>query len=42
MQGVNTKLLFPGLKPFYAWAEPVSWALVRITVGLMIVPPFPS
>jgi putative oxidoreductase len=38
MEGANTKLLFPGLKPFYAWAEPVSWALVRITAGLMILP----
>ncbi len=35
---MNTKLLFPGLGPFYAWAEPVSWALVRITAGLMILP----
>lgn len=32
------KLLFPGLRSFYAWAEPASWALVRLTVGLMIVP----
>ena len=38
MEGANTKLLFPGLKPFYAWAEPVSGALVRITAGLMILP----
>ena len=38
MEGTNTKLLFPGLKPFYAWAEPASWALVRITAGLMILP----
>jgi putative oxidoreductase len=38
MEGANTQLLFPGLRPFYAWAEPVSWALVRITAGLMILP----
>jgi uncharacterized membrane protein YphA (DoxX/SURF4 family) len=34
----QTKLLIPGLRPFYTWAEPLSWALVRITAGLMIIP----
>jgi putative oxidoreductase len=32
------KLLIPGLKPFYDWAEPLTWPLVRLTVGLMILP----
>ena len=38
MEGPGTKLLFPGLGPFYARAEPVSWPLARATAGLMIVP----
>lgn len=38
METTQAKLLFPGLRPFYAWAEPISWALIRITVGLMIIP----
>jgi len=38
MEQAQTKLLIPGLRPFYAWAEPLSWALVRITAGLMIIP----
>lgn len=32
------RLLIPGLRSFYVWAEPVSWALIRLTVGLMILP----
>ncbi|MFZ9299210.1 MAG: hypothetical protein ACO24Y_12790 [Hylemonella sp.] len=28
------KLLFTGLKPFYDAVEPLSWMLVRLTVGL--------
>jgi putative oxidoreductase len=38
MDKAQTKLLIPGLRPFYEWAEPLSWALVRITAGLMIIP----
>jgi putative oxidoreductase len=38
METTQAKLLFPGLRPFYAWAEPISWALIRINVGLMIIP----
>ena len=38
MEHAQTKLLIPGLRPFYTWAEPLSWALVRITAGLMIIP----
>ena len=27
-----------GARPFYDLVEPLSWALIRITVGLMIIP----
>ena len=30
--------LIPALAPFYRWVQPLSWALIRITVGLMIIP----
>ena len=33
------RLLIPQLRSFYEWAEPVSWLLVRLTVGLMMIPP---
>jgi putative oxidoreductase len=32
------RLLLPGLRPFYDWVEPLSWALIRITAGLMLIP----
>src|SRR2546430_7836113 len=32
------RLLFPKLKPFYDWAAPLTWPLIRLTVGLMIIP----
>jgi len=32
------KLLIPQLKPFYDLVEPFSWLLIRMTVGLMILP----
>ena len=32
------KLLFPRLKPFYDFVEPLAWPLIRLTVGLMILP----
>ena len=38
METTPSRLLIPGLRPFYAWAEPISWALIRITAGLMIIP----
>lgn len=31
------KLLIPALKPFYDVVEPLSWLLVRLTVGLMLL-----
>lgn len=37
-QQAQTRLLIPGLRPFYDWAQPISWALVRITAGLMLIP----
>jgi len=38
MEKTQSRLFIPGLRPFYDWAEPISWALVRITAGLMIIP----
>jgi putative oxidoreductase len=38
MEHAQPKLLFPQLQSFYRWAEPVSWALIRITAGLMLIP----
>jgi len=32
------KLLFPQLKPFYDFVEPLTWLLIRLTVGLMLLP----
>src|SRR5262245_57238417 len=38
MEQAQPKLLFPQLQSFYRGAEPLSWALVRITAGLMLIP----
>lgn len=38
METTQPRLLFPQLRSFYAWAEPISWALIRLTAGLMIIP----
>jgi len=35
---VKTQLLFPQLRPFYERVQPQSWALVRVTAGLIILP----
>jgi putative oxidoreductase len=32
------QLLIPQLQPFYQWAEPLTWLLIRLTVGLMLLP----
>src|SRR5712692_9459653 len=32
------RLLFPKLKPFYDRVAPLTWPLIRLTVGLMILP----
>lgn len=31
------RLLVPGLKPFYDWAIPLAWPLIRIAVGWNLV-----
>jgi putative oxidoreductase len=33
-----TQLLIPQLQPFYDFVEPLSWLLIRLTVGLMLLP----
>jgi len=38
--GTEPKLLIPQLKPFYDVVTPLSWALVRMTVGLIFLPIF--
>ena len=38
MENTPPRLLIPQLKPFYDRVEPLSWALIRLTVGLMIIP----
>jgi putative oxidoreductase len=38
MENAAPRLLFPGLKPFYDRVEPLSWLLIRITAGLMLIP----
>src|SRR5678809_400576 len=38
MEQVQPKLLFPQLQSFYRCVEPLSWALIRITAGLMLIP----
>ncbi len=32
------RLLIPQLKPFYDFVKPLSWVLIRLTAGLMILP----
>jgi putative oxidoreductase len=38
MEATKPRLLIPGLQGFYAWAEPISWLLIRLTAGLMLIP----
>jgi len=38
MEKAAPRLLIPQLKPFYDWVEPLSYLLIRLTVGLMIIP----
>ena len=35
---VKSRLVIPQLRAFYQWAEPVSWLLIRLTAGLMLIP----
>ena len=32
-ENMEPKLVIPQLQPFYRCAEPLSWALIRITAG---------
>ena len=34
----EAKLLIPQLQPFYDFVEPLTWPLIRLTVGLMLLP----
>src|SRR5258708_36807588 len=38
MERTGPGVLIPQLKSFYEWAEPISWLLIRLTVGLLIIP----
>ena len=38
MEKTAPRLLIPQLRGFYDRVEPLSWALVRITAGLMLIP----
>ena len=38
METSQPRLLIPQLARFYACAEPLSWALIRLTAGLMLIP----
>ena len=38
MDAGQPRLVVPQLQPFYRWAEPLSWTLIRITAGLMLIP----
>src|SRR5262245_4623000 len=38
MEETKPRLLVPGLRSFYDWAQPVSWLLIRLTAGLMLSP----
>jgi putative oxidoreductase len=34
----ESKLLIPALRAFYDWTADVSWLLIRLTAGLMLLP----
>jgi putative oxidoreductase len=38
VEETKPSLLVPGLRGFYDWAQPVSWLLIRLTAGLMLIP----
>jgi len=38
VEASEPRLLFPQLKPLYDKMEPISWLLVRLAVGLIIIP----
>lgn len=37
MNGAQTKLLFPGLTGFYAWAEPLAYTILRVVFGWIMI-----
>jgi len=37
-QAGQTKLAIPALRPFYEWADDISWLIIRLTAGLMLLP----
>jgi putative oxidoreductase len=37
-EGGRTRLLIPALRSFYDWAADVSWLIIRLTAGLMLLP----
>jgi len=38
MERTAPRLLIPQLRPFYDRVAPLSWLLIRLTAGLMIIP----
>ena len=38
MEKTAPRLVIPQFKAFYDWVEPLSWLLIRLTAGLMIIP----
>ena len=38
MEESGARLFIPQLSGFYRWAQPVSWLLIRLTAGLMLIP----
>src|SRR5712671_6088300 len=38
MENTKPRLLIPGLRSFYDCAEPISWLIIRLAAGLMIIP----
>src|SRR6266545_207954 len=34
----QTRLIIPALRSFYDWAADMSWLLIRLTAGLMLLP----
>jgi putative oxidoreductase len=36
-QGQEPRLFFPALAPFYDWVREISWLIIRVTVGGMLL-----
>lgn len=37
IEAEDSRLLLPGLAGFYRWAIPISWLLIRLTIGFILV-----